>query len=704
MLIKFIRRPALLTVFIFCALLTRATAPVAQPGASIRPIITPANAPDVTLLAATGVETIFDLDWSPDGQYLAVTSSHNVAIYDPDDLGTRRILRVDPCSPAAFSPCRASVAFSDDGQTLIAGGRDGVVDLYRLPTFARMARYRSDVFHTSLHFNQSHGLLVLAGSPVNTDIAVIRDFTTGGGLAALPADAVPKSLAFYEQEAQRGAELFNGYTSGVHLSPDGRYLAAALSTAWLPARLDYGDQARVALYDLEGLFAELDRLGPRYANYDFDVSPFRRDLPMGTAEAGGPAGVRFSPDGARLAGAGLDGQLRVWSMPDATLEATWEAHYAPAWDLAFSPDGSRLATAGGDGAVRIWDAVSGEARLVIDGLGVAATALAYSPDGARLAVGGWDGTLWIFDAATGARLDMRSASHFVGWAIAYNADGTRFALASESGAVYLYDTLAESPFIVERRVLHGPQGAVYSLAFHPDGQHLAAGGQDGMIHIWAMDTGEIARTVATVPRSPVYGLAYHPTDGALYCATLRGSGRVTQDATPSVCPLAIDSPGTIYSLAFSRDGALLAEGDTTLRDLQSGESIQLETQRGSSDSFRSPRSKLTFSADGRTLLNGGPQQPGYVWRVDALAAAPSLYDVGVMAFSPDGALVAGGQGLAIYETLGGAQLYPPEPRVPTRFDPLYADLPRDAAFSPDGRLIVALNNAGALRFWGLSVE
>jgi WD40 repeat protein len=309
---------------------------------------------------------------------------------------------------------------------------------------------------------------------------------------------------------------------------------------------------------------------------------------------------------------------------------------------------------------------------------------------------GWFDGLQSFDPAV-REIDTVENPLWPASVIAFNADGTLFALGNDNNEVVLFDVIDEPPFIVENHVFREHLGPVYSLAFHPDGIHLASGGRDGMIYVWDIVTGEIDQTIETYPRSAVYGLTYNVDGSALWCSTTQGYTVLEEAETR--CYTFGSSDSTTYNIAFTADGSLMAYGNTTL-DPSDGESVVLPTRRSWSDTFSSFRTKLTFSADGSVLLNSGINQRTYVWHLDDLFH-PLNADAALMALSPDGSLISG-HNLLILDSTTGEVLLSLEP-TDLRYgqEAYFRYLPRDAVFSPDGTLVVTANIDGTLRFWGL---
>lgn len=286
-------------------------------------------------------------------------------------------------------------------------------------------------------------------------------------------------------------------------------------------------------------------------------------------------GVAWSPDGTRLATCGNDGTTQVWSATSG--KVLWQTQTQPTesytFAIAWSPDGKEVAAGGSSGSVAIFDAATGSRTLTLTGqtgdiegiawapssayvaagsqdgtadvwnakTGMLVTTyhghsgavahLAWSPDSTRIASAGEDRTVQIWQATTGAHVFTYTQGAPV-WSVAWSPDGTRIASGTGGAGSYGPITTGNSLRIWDAATgrllltLVAP-GQSYALAWSPNGQYLASGGDDNMAHVWDATTGT-ERVRYAGHHDIVFGIAWAPNGQRIATASADGTAQVWQ--------------------------------------------------------------------------------------------------------------------------------------------------------------------------------
>ena len=440
-----------------------------------------------------------------------------------------------------------------------------------------------------------------------------------------------------------------GRAVALAFAPDGRHIASADAHeihVWDPTtgKILYSREWPVSnltalAYGAEGKRLAATTNGPEIIIWDADGS---RRMISGRQDASRiTPSLAFSPDGQWLLSAGyaigannlFAGFLQLWDVQTGKTLRSFGSHRGQFTRVAFSPDGKYIASGDGHGALQVWEARTGDELAALHGHTGAVEALTFSLDGHRLAAAAADGvTIWERDARAGWE------SHDGGNTI----------------------------------TLHGARG---SLAFHPDGRHLAAGSWGSSIKVWDLDNGQDGR-VFRGHQDFVDDVAFYPDSRRL--ATADGDGVVkVWDATTGAEFLSIR--GTGGCAAVDPAGRLLATADdnvVTVRDATTGKEVF--TCRGHSK----PIEAIGFSPDGRSLASVG-EDGVKTWDTEAGRELRTFCTRDVqyrrVAFSPDSRELAAASfsGLTVWEAGTGKQT------LDSR------GIRGCVAFSPDGQLIAA---------------
>jgi WD40 repeat protein len=407
--------------------------------------------------------------------------------------------------------------------------------------------------------------------------------------------------------------------------------------------------------------------------------------------------VAFSPDGRRLAGTiSWTSHIAVWDTATGRhtrgLEGDGEDRFEPA---AFSPDGKLLAAGSSStGRVRFWEVASGKnlgtLSLRNDGKPVSVWYLAFSPDGRTLATRTADGSeLWATDT------HIRLAS--------YPRADVRF---SPDGKLLAVGVGGKEPRVELRRpdgelVRSVPAQARSFLEFTPDSKTLVTGAGDRRLRRWEVESG---KELDAWPVAKGFGASSLKlsSDGRTMLAWYKDAPLLWVFDAATGKPRVPDLGHThaVQALAFSPDGKYLASSDrhaARLWDLSKCSEIDSWPVLTFHRIAFSPDGKV-FAGAGIPLLGaGGPQTASIrVYRVADRQLLQVLETrtprVGALAFSPDGALLAGvggGNSVRLWRVSDGKEI---------RLLGYRKDV-HCLRFSPDGSRLFASGNDG-IKVWG----
>lgn len=412
----------------------------------------------------------------------------------------------------------------------------------------------------------------------------------------------------------------------------------------------------------------------------------------------GLAGVcaAISPDGRSVAACDSAGRIRVWNVADRSLaaEVTLKGSVGARRieQLVFTPDGSVLRADTRAGALRLdgrtlaileqderrfWrrspdgsiavselkatpeelaieDYATGRELFRIAAIDRRNSALAFVQDGSLLAIClRRERGLLVFRSADGTLLRHRPDLLAVN-DLCFNHDGSRLGVALASGDALILD-------IPSGRTLatcSGHQTAVVAMSFSPRSERIATASANGTVRLWDGESGALRATMHG-NESPVIALAFAEGGATLFTATSRELR--WWDATAGIDPFVLRTPQSVYGLAFSPDGEVLAAaclgGEAPLRiwDIPSG-----RERFAGLDGFPSA---VAFDRDGRRLavgrstggsltsiisIDGAPitSLKGHFWRTDWVS------------FSADGSTVLslGNTGRLKEEAIAGGAL------------------------------------------------
>jgi WD40 repeat protein/serine/threonine protein kinase len=438
------------------------------------------------------------LAWSPNSGRLAVSSyegaGEGISVWEVTS-GQKRFRQ-------SHAVQVRSLAFSPDGNTVAAGGKEGIVRVFDATSGVdRAALFSGFTDISSLSFRPDGRRLYAVGEGQRA-VKVFDPRREPRGRAIQPWLDQLAALSFDDAGLRiRGIS----WTGGERLAADpvdGRVIGEPPLPVTNALMYPRGDFA----FSASGRWLAAPTREDRTVVGVWDVLLGRR---VALSGSGGPVtAVAFAPDGRRLASAAIVGAkglsvVTLWDWASGRAIRTFDAWPVPIEALALSPDGCKLAAAGGTrglapGRFAAWDVETGALLGALDPVGLI-TSLAFHPDSVRIAAAEYAGQsviLWDLPAGTMIRnVGPRAVTY-----VRFSPDGTRLAVMGFDGNVHLCDARTGQELLVLRRFgpPEGNWGYTPRLAFCPDGSRIAAHyAVNQSLNAWDLGSGWV---LATAPR------------------------------------------------------------------------------------------------------------------------------------------------------------------------------------------------------------
>lgn len=436
--------------------------------------------------------------------------------------------------------CATSIQYTEDGQQLLSGSRDGPFQL----------------------INTLNGEVIKVFKKEHEDYRGIDIDTESERVLLVTED----SISLYDLNSANIIYKIKGnHTSPItdaSFSPDGAHIVTS------------SDDQTVTIYNavdgsifkhLQGFLQDQDKGGLNYeadSYWDHFIKKYtdlRND-------------IRLSPDGKYLVKAKIGSLVRMWDLKSGALQNEFRGHEKAVLCMEFSKDGKYLLTGSADKTAKLWDVSTGKVIRTFEGHYNVIFSVAFSEDQKKIVTGSWDSSAKVWELESGKLLNtirFESASPFE---IRFFRNDIYLIITHLNQTVKIWEIDSER----EIKEFIGHTNVAHSIDINPDESLMATAGWDGKVKVWEIGTG-LQKMRFSDHIGEVYAAKFSPRNN--YLATA-GSDRVIKlrrASTGEVIRQLKGHEASVTSLQFTSDEVHLVsaseDGIVKIWDIEKGDEL-----------------------------------------------------------------------------------------------------------------------------------